>query len=78
MNPESIEHALGRHESSIEAMKDTQVKQAETLEQMGKDIHAIREMLAEAKGGWRTLMWVAGAAGAIGAILAKVVPAIFR
>ena len=78
MNPESIEHALGRHEAHIDAMKSTQAEQAEDIRAIKNDIHAIREMLAEAKGGWRTLMWVAGVAGAAGAILAKVIPALFR
>jgi len=78
MNPESIEHALGRHEAHIDAMKGVQATQAEDIKSIKDDIHAIREMLAEAKGGWRTLMWVAGTAGATGAVLAKFIPTLFR
>ena len=78
MNPESIEHALGRHEAHIDSMKAAQQAQAVDIATIKDDIHAIREMLAEAKGGWRTLMWVAGAAGATGAVLAKFIPTLFR
>ena len=41
---------------------------------MESKLDDIIETLSEAKGGWRTLLWVGGAAGAIGALVAKFVP----
>jgi hypothetical protein len=41
---------------------------------MKKDIREIRDTLAQARGGWKTLMMVGGAAGAAGAIVGKFLP----
>ena len=38
------------------------------------DIKAIRSILDQAKGGWKTIALVAGVAGAMGALIAKIVP----
>ena len=57
---------IGRHDAQIETL------QADMAE-MKKDVHEIKLMLAEAKGGWRTLMAVGGFAAAVGAGLAKLV-----
>lgn len=38
------------------------------------DVAAIRDTLSQARGGWKTLVMVAGAAGAVGALLGKLVP----
>lgn len=42
------------------------------IEEMREDVREIRQTLAEARGGWKTLVLVGGAAGAAGAILGKV------
>lgn len=38
------------------------------------DVKAILSTLAEAKGGWKTLLMVGGAAGAMGALIGKFLP----
>ena len=44
------------------------------LDEVRADTQEIKKTLSEAKGGWKTLMLVAGIASTIGALLAKVVP----
>jgi GTP1/Obg family GTP-binding protein len=46
------------------------------VEQLTKDVHTLKEtvetmrdMMQQAKGGWRTLMFLAGIAGSVGAML---------
>ena len=41
------------------------------VKEIAADMKIIRDTLSQAKGGWRTLMLVAGAAGASGALAAK-------
>ena len=41
---------------------------------MARDLKAIRSSLDQARGGWKTLMLVGGLAGAVGAVVAKVIP----
>lgn len=60
-----IARDLGRHDAQIETL------QAD-MALVKNDVHEIKMMLAEAKGGWRTLMAVGGFAAFIGAMLAKV------
>ena len=63
-NP-SIHHDLGRHDAQIEQLKAD-------MKAVKSDVHDIKVMLAEAKGGWKTLMLVGGIAAAVGATMAKV------
>lgn len=44
------------------------------LDLVKDDIRIIRNTLAEARGGWKTLMLVAGFSSVVGALLAKVAP----
>lgn len=62
---DDAQRELGRHAAEIEALK-------RDLAELRVDVKAIRRMLDEARGGWKTLLLVAGAAGAVGAALAKV------
>ena len=41
---------------------------------MGKDLKAVRDTLAEAKGSWRTVLAVAGLSSALVALVIKMVP----
>jgi hypothetical protein len=61
----AMERDLGRHDAEILALK-------EDVREMRSDLHAIREILAEARGGWRALVMASGVAGAVGALIAKV------
>lgn len=44
------------------------------LDQMKDYLRNINETLAQAKGGWKTLMLVAGLSSTVGALIAKVSP----
>jgi shikimate 5-dehydrogenase len=58
------EERLTRLETLIEG-------QADTIGGLAQDMRAVGETLAQAKGGWKTLMLVAGAAGTAGALAVK-------
>ncbi len=62
---------IGRHDAQIETL------QADMAE-MKKDVHEIKLMLAEAKGGWKTLMAVGGFAAVMGSIFTKFVEWLLR
>lgn len=59
-----IQRDLGRHDVEIDHIK-------RDLDEVRQDVHEIKMMLAEARGGWKTLMAVAGLAGVCGGILVK-------
>lgn len=60
----------GRLATLEEQMRATRADHAE----MRADVKTIMATLQEAKGGWRTLMMVGGAAGAVGAVIGKLLP----
>lgn len=62
---------IGRHDAQIETL------QADMAE-MKKDVHEIKLMLAQAKGGWKTLMAVGGFAAVVGSIFTKFVEWLLR
>lgn len=45
-----------------------------TVTAMGADLRTIRDTLLQAKGGWKTLMLVAGISATVGGLMAKLVP----
>jgi hypothetical protein len=53
---------IARLEAQFSFMRETLVKMDERLEVMERQ-------LAEAKGGWRTLMWLGGAAAGLGGVV---------
>lgn len=59
-----VQRDLGRHDAQIEGLQ-------EDMKTLKSDVHDIKLMLAEAKGGWRTLVAVSGLAGILGAALMK-------
>lgn len=59
-----IHRDLGRHDAEIDALKDS-------IEELKIEVKRISVTLSEARGGWRTLMLVGGAASALGAVLSK-------
>lgn len=44
------------------------------LDEVKDDLKVIKETLQEARGGWKTLMLVAGVSSSVGALLAKFMP----
>jgi hypothetical protein len=55
---ETIHRDLGKHDAEIENLK-------QEVHLMRGDLSEIKEMLNEAKGGWRVLMAVSGFAAAV-------------
>jgi hypothetical protein len=55
---------MGRHGAEITQLRGD-------VAEMRADLRAIRETLAEARGGWKAIMVVAGFSGTLGAALMK-------
>ena len=67
-----IHRDLGKHEAHIESLQE-QVKHLHNdMEKVMVQLAEIQATLSEAKGGWKTLMWVAGFSAAMGGIFVKV------
>lgn len=64
---------FGRLQAEVEALRLGEERTAQALEAMAKSLQAIEIQLAEARGGWRTLLMVSGAAGTAGALLTKLI-----
>lgn len=63
----SPEERLAVLETEMEAMQ-------RSMKELKDDVRIIRDTLLHAKGGWKTLLLVAGLASTVGAVLAKVAP----
>ena len=66
---------------SIDRLDERSKAHADKLDDLNKRLEAVEEKLdtiiktlAEARGGWKTLMWIGGAGGVIGATLTKFAP----
>ena len=71
MTEESIKTAreLATHASDIRHLQDDMDKMLESMKTMQATLTAIDKTLSEAKGGWKMLMLVGGAGGAVGSFL---------
>jgi hypothetical protein len=69
MGEAMIERDIGRLEGEVQALARSVYQFSEKLEETNRHVSAINTTLAEAKGGWRMLVWLAGASGSIGAAL---------
>lgn len=61
----SVERELATHSVEIRHIQDDMDKMMADMADIKKSLQAINETLSEAKGGWKTLMWVAGASSAV-------------
>lgn len=59
---DDVQRDLGKFEAQIEALQESVAKLQGTVE-------VLAEAIQSAKGGWRTLMWLGGAASVLGASL---------
>ena len=59
-----IHRDIGRHDAEIETLQ-------KEIAELRQEIKQISKILNEARGGWRTMMLLCGAAGAVGAAFAK-------
>tara|TARA_R110000772_G_scaffold3256_3_gene11772 strand:+ start:9925 stop:10173 length:249 start_codon:yes stop_codon:yes gene_type:complete len=66
-----VHRDLGKHEAEIESLQREVALLREEISDVKDCLISIRETLSEAKGGWRTLMWLSGISAAVGAALFK-------
>lgn len=64
---------LATHAAEIKHLQSDMDKMVEDMEEIKKAIIEINRTLSEAKGGWKVLMLVGGAAGTLGAGVVQVV-----
>lgn len=64
---DEIHRALGRLEGRVDGM-------LEDLDTISTDVKKMSKQMSEAKGGWKVLMAVGGASGAVGALIVKALP----
>ena len=71
MTEDAIQTAreLATHASDIKHLQDDMDKMIESMKTMQATLTAIDKTLSEAKGGWKMLMLVGGAGGAVGSFL---------
>ena len=69
---EDLQRDLGKHDAQIEALDKDLREMREDMRRIFEKLEAINSTLSEAKGGWKTLMWVAGASAALGAAAVKI------
>ncbi|RTL06513.1 MAG: hypothetical protein EKK62_12855 [Acidimicrobiia bacterium] len=67
INPQEF----GRLQAEVLAQRRDLDRMATSLEQMADAMEAVQHQLAEARGGWKTLLMVGGAAATFGAVIAK-------
>jgi hypothetical protein len=67
-----IHRDLGKHEAQIESLNEQVKRMHEDQQLMMAQLADIKQTLSEAKGGWKTLMWVGGFSAALGGIIVKV------
>jgi prefoldin subunit 5 len=65
----SVERELAVHETEIKHLQADMDRLVADMDDIKKTLNDINTTLAEARGGWRVLMMVGGAGGALGAIL---------
>jgi len=65
INPRDFGHLEGR----VDALATTVAAQSEAMKLMTIQLKTMNDTLTEAKGGWRAMMYMGGAAGAIGSLI---------
>ena len=64
---------LATHAADIKHMQEDRDRMLESMKAMQVTLASINSTLSEAKGGWKVLMLVGGAAGTVGAGLVQLV-----
>lgn len=67
INPQEF----GRLQAEVQAQRRDLDRMATSMETMAASLSAMQDQLAQARGGWKTLLLVGGAAATCGAVLAK-------
>tara|TARA_R100001126_G_scaffold101584_1_gene82689 strand:- start:1497 stop:1769 length:273 start_codon:yes stop_codon:yes gene_type:complete len=67
--PPKIESKVAVQGNEIKHMQEDMDEMKKDIEEIKKSISEIHKVLSEAKGGWKALIWAAGAGGAVVATL---------
>jgi prefoldin subunit 5 len=67
----SVERELAVHETEIKHLQADMDRLITEMESIKSTLNAINSTLSEARGGWRVLMMVGGAGGALGAVVTQ-------
>ena len=73
----SVERELAVHETEIKHLQSDMDKLVQDMESIKATLNDINATLAEARGGWKVLMMVGGAGGALGAVVTQVAHKLF-
>lgn len=69
----SVETELATHSVEIKHIQDDIDRMMDDIKSIKDSLAEINKTLSEAKGGWKTLMWVAGFSSALtGAVIAVI------
>lgn len=74
MADSDLQRDLGRMEGDVAALVRSVEKMSKRLDETDKKVGDIKTTLSEARGGWRMLMLIGGAAGVIGGFIGKYLP----
>lgn len=67
----SVERELAVHETEIKHLQADMDRLITDMESVKATLNSINSTLSEARGGWRVLMMVGGAGGALGAVVTQ-------
>jgi prefoldin subunit 5 len=65
----SVERELAVHETEIKHIQEDMDRMMRDIDEIKQSLAGINRTLSEAKGGWKTMMAVAGLASAVAAVL---------
>jgi prefoldin subunit 5 len=68
----SVERELAVHETEIKHLQADMDKLVSDMDDIKATLNSINNTLAEARGGWKVLMLVGGAGGALGAFVTQI------
>ena len=69
----SVERELAIHETEIKHLQDDMDRMVRDIDLIKNSVADIQKTLSEAKGGWKTMMAVAGFASAVTGVLSFIV-----
>lgn len=72
----STQRELATHAADIKHLQDDMDKLVESMKAMQVTLTAIDKTLSEARGGWKVLMMIGGAGGALGAVFTQIIHAV--
>lgn len=75
MPPTDVSRDLGRHDAEIEALQREVARLAEAVRDLSDEVTKVRNTLDAARGGWKVLMLMGGAAAAVGGFAREIAQA---